>query len=29
MESGTRVRVHSVGYGYNPVRPNQRFYGCP
>ena len=29
MESGTVVPVHSVGYGYNPLRSNQGFYGCP
>ena len=29
IESGTAVPVHSVGYGYNPLRSNQGFYGCP
>lgn len=29
MISGTRVPVHSVGYGYNRLRSKQGFYGCP
>ena len=29
MIPGTSVTGHNVGYGYNPIRSKQGFYGRP